>query len=160
MKSNLYLHCFTLLTMFCNPYHFNIHDINIQRPNTEYDLDVDLAGVNSYGHISYKQNSESQKIATLDTHVYKLKPHHIYRLESAFDSTVNTICESKNWLILGRGEKPQQIITNDRGEGSATFIRKLTLFPHGKKFDIHFQVIDQENLAVVLSSKCYQFTVK
>ena len=32
--------------------------------------------------------------------------------------------------------------------------------PSGATFDIHFQVIDEDTQAVVLTSDCYQYTVR
>ena len=38
--------------------------------------------------------------------------------------------------------------------------RDVTAIPSGTEFDIHFQIIDAETLTVVLTSGCYQYTVR
>ena len=61
---------------------------------------------------------------------------------------------------LGKGLTPQSIFTDDEGTGREELFRNLSAFPSGATFDIHFQVIDAATGDVVLTSDCYQFTVR
>ena len=131
------------------------------QPQSPYNLDVQLrGGSKSTGYIIFRQDSDTSKIVTLETTVVALKPNHEYKLQRTVDTTLTGNCSSTAWLTLGKALQPQSIFTNQRGNGGEKLFRSLAAFPSGKKFDIHFQVIDQENMAVVLTSDCYQFTVR
>ena len=41
----------------------------------------------------------------------------------------------------------------------AELFRSVAAFPVGSTFDIHFQVVDATTGAVVLQSRCYEFTI-
>ncbi|HEY6243766.1 MAG TPA: hypothetical protein VIX17_07465 [Pyrinomonadaceae bacterium] len=45
------------------------------------------------------------------------------------------------------------------GRMSYFVFRNVAAFPAGTEFDIHFRVVEEATGAVVLTSKCYQFTI-
>ncbi|HZG26469.1 MAG TPA: hypothetical protein VEZ17_17900, partial [Chitinophagaceae bacterium] len=83
-------------------------------------------------------------------------------LQRAVDAinVVDGNCTSTSWLTLGRGLTAQSILTNANGTGTEVLWRDVSTIATGSTFDIHFQVIDATNMAVVLSSDCYQYTVR
>ena len=81
-------------------------------------------------------------------------------LQRAVDTNLDGICTSTAWLTLGQGPQPKAIVTDDSGTGRADLFRDLSAVAVGKAFDIHFQVIDAESKAVVLTSDCYRFVVR
>lgn len=127
-----------------------------------FDLDVALRGGKSLGYIKFRQDPDPAKIITLDTWVTGLEPNHHYLLQRAVDAInmVDGNCTSTTWLTLGKGLVPQSILTDDQGKGSEEFWRDITAIPSGSTFDIHFQVVDAETMAVVLSSDCYDYQVR
>ena len=126
-----------------------------------YNLDVKLSGQgNKKGNIKFRQDPDPAKIVTLDTKVQHLQPNHEYLLQRAVDQTIDGNCTSTAWLTLGLGTTPQTIGTNGGGNGHEELWRDLSAAPTGAVFDIHFQVVDAANTAVVLTSGCYQFTVR
>ncbi len=143
-------------------------------PKVHYNLDVILRGIDgsagkeekddghgdSFGHIKFRQNPDAAKIVTLDVWVHGLLPNHIYLLQRAVDTNLDGNCTSTAWLTLGKGLTPQSILTDDEGIGREDLWRDVSSVPSGSTFDIHFQIVDQDNLAVVLSSDCYQYTVR
>lgn len=74
--------------------------------------------------------------------------------------TYNTGCSSIAWLTLGKGLQPQAIETDEHGNGKANLWRDVTATARGTSFHIHFQVIDATNLATVLTSDCFDYTVR
>jgi hypothetical protein len=112
-----------------------------------------------FGHVTFRQPNDADKIVYLDTWVRGLAPNHDYLLQRAADTTLDGICSSAAWLTLGRGLTPQAISTDDRGTGRADLFRNLGAFPAGAQFDIRFRVIDAVTLAPVLASDCYRFAV-
>jgi hypothetical protein len=126
-----------------------------------FNLEVILRGEgNSFGHIKFRQDVDPSKIITLDTWVRDLEPNHQYLLQRAVDATVDGNCTSTTWLTLGKGLTPQSILTDDNGTGEEELWRDVSAVATGSKFDIHFQVIDAESMAVVLDSDCYQYVVR
>jgi len=118
----------------------------------------DVTGNGGFGHVTFRQPNDADRIVYLDTWVRDLKPNTEYRLQRATDVNVNDDCTGTNWLTLGMGTVPQSITTDSRGTGRAALFRNLAAFPVGSTFDIHFRVIDAGG-AVVLESSCYQFVV-
>jgi hypothetical protein len=126
-----------------------------------YNLDIDLDGTgNRKGSIKFRQDPDPARIVTLDTKVHHLQPNHEYLLQRAVDQTIDGNCTGTNWLTLGLGLTPQSILTNGGGNGHEELWRDLSAIPSGTVFDIHFQVLDAANNAVVLTSGCYQYTVR
>jgi hypothetical protein len=114
----------------------------------------------SFGHIKFRQDPDVAKIITLDVWVRGLKPNHTYLLQRAVDTNLDGNCTGTAWLTLGKGLTPQSILTDDEGTGREDLWRDVSAVPSGSTFDIHFQIVDQDNLAVVLASDCYQYTVR
>ena len=125
----------------------------------EYNLDVSLAGGKGQGYIKFRQDPDAAKIINLDIKVNRLAPNREYLLQRAVDSADNN-CTSTAWLTLGKGLTPQSIKTDNAGNGEEALWRDVTALPTGAKYDIHFQVIDAVSLEVVLTSGCYQYTIR
>jgi hypothetical protein len=102
--------------------------------------------------------NDAERIVNLDVWVRDLQPNSHYRLQRATDANVNDDCTGTNWLTLGKGSVPQDIVTDARGTGRAELFRNLGTTAVGSQFDIHFRVIDAAGTPV-LNSDCYQFTV-
>ena len=118
----------------------------------------DPAGGGAQGHVKFRQPNDANQIVYLDTWVRDLNPNAHYRLQRATDGTVNDNCTGTNWLTLGKGSTPQDIVTDDRGTGREELFRDLGASAAGSAFDIHFRIIDA-SAAVVLESDCYQFVI-
>lgn len=129
------------------------------KPN--FNLDIKLRGEGS-GRIKFRQpkNDGTTHIVYLDVKVRHLQPNTSYLLQRAVDATLDGNCTSEAWLTLGKGPVPQSITTNERGKGREQLFRVFSAASVGSTFDIHFRVIRQDNSMVVLTSKCYQFTVR
>lgn len=112
------------------------------------------------GLVKFRQPDDSDKIVYLDVKVRHLAPNTEYLLQRAVDTTVDDNCTSSGWLTLGLGTTPQTILTDSRGFGDEALFRNLGATPVGTRFDIHFRVIEAATSAVVLTSDCYQFTVR
>jgi hypothetical protein len=128
-----------------------------------FNLNVTLHGKGTQsGYIKFRQDADSAKIITLETKISHLLPRHEYLLQRAVDAinVVDGNCTSTSWLTLGRGLTAQSILTNANGTGTEVLWRDVSTIATGSTFDIHFQVIDATNMAVVLSSDCYQYTVR
>jgi hypothetical protein len=126
-----------------------------------YNLDVTLNGAgNSKGDIKFRQDPDPVKIVTLNTKVKHLQANHEYLLQRAVDQTIDGNCTGTAWLTLGLGLTPQSISTNGGGNGHEELWRDLSAIPSGTVFNINFRVIDATNMAVVLTSGCYQYTVR
>ena len=127
-------------------------------PETPYfNLEVVLRG-EGFGLIKFRQPNDDAFIVYLDVWVRDLAPNTSYLLQRAVDTNVDDNCTSTAWLTLGRGLQPQSITTDATGTGREKLFRILPPSP-GSEFDIHFRVIEEETSAVVLTSKCYQFTI-
>ena len=140
----------------------SVTDQNVPGPETpNFNLEVILRGEDKrFGLVKFRQDNDANKIVTLDVWVRDLEPNHMYLLQRAVDTQLDGNCTGTAWLTLGRGLDPQSIQTNAAGTGSAALFRDLSAAPSGSTFDIHFQVIDAATSVVVLSSDCYQFTVR
>jgi hypothetical protein len=130
-----------------------------------YNLDVVLNGntkEKQFGFIKFRQDPDTARIITLETSVVNLIPNHEYLLQRAVDApnVVDGNCTSTSWLTLGKGLTPQSILTDAHGNGSEELWRNVSAVARGTSFDIHFQVIDATSLATVLTSDCYQYTVR
>ena len=130
-----------------------------------FNLEVILRGAGkSFGLVKFRQDVDPAKIITLDTWVRDLAPNHHYKLQRAVDmiNVIDGNCTSSNWLTLGKGLSlpVQTILTDDSGTGREDLWRSVAALPSGSMFDIHFRVIDAVTMAVVLTSECYQYTVR
>jgi len=125
-----------------------------------YNLEVILRG-DGFGHVKFRQpgNNDAHTVF-LGVRVRDLEPNTSYQLERAVDRTLDGNCTSTSWLTLGKGAVPQSIVTDEKGTGTAHLFRTFPLNLVGVTFDIHFHVIRQDTKAVVLTSECYQFTVR
>jgi hypothetical protein len=132
--------------------------------NPLYDLDVPLksAGKSSgAGFMKFRQNPDTARVITLDTWVTKLLPNHAYVLQRAVNPVTDiTGCSSTAWLTLGEGLQPKSILTNSHGNGNANLWRDISSVARGTAFHIHFQVVDAATLSPVLTSDCYDYTVR
>ncbi|WP_460911295.1 hypothetical protein [Spirosoma areae] len=132
-----------------------------QLPQPKYNLDVTLRGTGkASGFVKFQQFTDRPFTIFLDTSVQGLEPNTNYVLQRAVDTNLDGNCTSTSWLTLGKGLVPQTILTDNLGTGSAALFRDVSAFPSGTTFDIHFQVVNQQTLAVVLTSDCYQYTVR
>lgn len=129
--------------------------------NSNFNLEVNLKGEgNRSGHIHFRQDKDPAKIITLDIKVHHLEPNREYLLQRAVDTNLDGNCTSTSWLTLGHGLQPQSIFTDDKGNGTEELWRDVSMVASGATFDIHFQVIDAVTKEVVLTSGCYQYTVR
>lgn len=124
-----------------------------------FDLEIILRG-DGFGLVKFRQPDDGLRTVHLDTQLRHLTPNTSYALQRAVDANVNGECTSSKWLTLGKGAMAQTITTDSRGSGREELFRNLSANPVGAKFDIHFRVIDATTSAVVLTSDCYQFTVR
>ena len=136
---------------------------NLRTAPPPFNLEVILRGDGkSFGLVKFRQDVDPSKIITLDTWVRNLAPNHQYKLQRAVDmiNVIDGNCTSTNWLTLGKGLTPQTILTDDKGTGREDLWRSVAALPTGSIFDIHFRVVDAVTMAVVLTSDCYQYTVR
>ena len=125
-----------------------------------YNLEVILRG-DGFGHVKFRQpGNDGAHTVFLGVRVRDLEPNTSYQLERAVDRTLDGNCTSTDWLTLGKGTVPQSIVTDEHGTGTADLFRTFPAALVGVTFDIHFHVIRQDTKAVVLTSECYQFTVR
>ena len=128
-----------------------------------YDLNVVLFSTprsSELGFIQFRQNVDEPKVIHLDTRVHGLEPNTNYLLQRAVDTVLDGNCTSSMWLTLGAGLSPLAIVTNDKGSGEAEIFRSVAAIAGGTTFDIHFQIIKESTSEVVLTSDCYQYTVR
>ena len=123
-----------------------------------FNIEAVLRG-DGFGLVKFRQPNDADKIVYLDVWVRDLAPNTSYLLQRATDTNVDDNCTSTAWLTLGKGLVPQSIITDETGTGREELFRNVGAFPAGSEFDIHFRVIKEDTSAVVLTSKCYQFTI-
>jgi hypothetical protein len=134
---------------------------NANAETPRFNLEIILRGEgNAFGLVKFRQAADPAKIITLDVWVRDLGANHAYLLQRATDPIVDGDCTSTSWLTLGKGLTPQSIVTDANGEGREDLWRDVTAISSGSTFDIHFRVIDAVSLAVVLTSDCYQYTVR
>lgn len=126
-----------------------------------YNLNVVLTGDNTaFGVIKFRQRKNETQLIHLDTWVSNLEPNTTYLLQRAVDTMLDGDCTGTSWLTLGEGLEPQSILTNCNGSGKAELFRSVATIPVGSTFDIHFQIVKESTSEVVLSSGCYEYTVK
>lgn len=128
--------------------------------NQGEDRDGDRDEDHMLGHIKFRQDKDTPKIVSLDVWVHGLEPNHSYQLQRAVDTNLDGNCTSTTWLTLGKGLTPQSIMTDSKGMGQEDLWRDVSSVASGSTFDIHFQIIDELTSAVVLTSDCYQYTVR
>lgn len=132
-----------------------------QIPQPNFDLDVTLMGEGkASGFVKFRQLPEKPFTINLETSVQGLDPYTNYVLQRAVDTNLDGNCTSTSWLTLGKGLVAQAITTDNLGAGTAALFRDVSAFPAGTTFDIHFQIINLQTSAVVLTSNCYQYSVK
>ena len=129
-----------------------------------YNLEVLLRPVGSgdgFGHVKFRQaGNDDAQIIDLGVWVRDLAPNTEYLLQRATDMTLNGSCTGTNWLTLGKGPVPQSITTDETGTGREDLFRIITN-PAGSTFDIYFRIVRKDAPTVpVLTSECYQFSVK
>lgn len=127
-----------------------------ETPN--FNLEVILRG-DGFGLVKFRQPNDDARIVHLDVWLRDLAPNTSYLLQRAVDTNVDDNCTSTAWLTLGKGLLPQSITTDETGTGREELSRNLGAAPPGSEFDIHFRVIEEATSTVVLTSKCYQFTI-
>ena len=137
-----------------------------KKSNTEvaldprFNLDVILKGTQGSGSVKFRQDSDTSKIITLITELHNMLPNHEFKLQRAVDTTIDGNCTGTAWLTLGKGLQPQSIFTDGDGTGTQNLWRSVAALASGTRFDIHFQITDAVTSAVVLTSDCYQYTVR
>lgn len=126
-----------------------------------FQLEVVLRGEDkAFGLVKFRQDNDAEKIVTLDVWVRDLEPDHQYLLQRAVDTNLDGECASTSWLTLGKGLQAQAITTDEKGTGREELWRDLSALASGATFDIHFRVVDAETMEVVLTSDCYQYSVR
>lgn len=142
----------------------DVSDARRRDPNApNYNLNVLLLPTekcSGLGFIKFRQNVGETQLIHLDTWVHGLQPNTNYLLQRAVDTTLDGNCTGTTWLTLGKGLDPFPITTNNWGIGKAELFRSVSTIPVGSTFDIHFQIIKESTLEVVLTSDCYQYTVR
>ena len=133
--------------------------------DSAYDLNVALRGdaksmPGSSGYIEFRQDPDTARIVDLNTWVHNLQPNHSYLLQRAVNPITDADCSSTAWLTLGLGLTPQDIMTDNHGDGHADLWRDITSAARGAQFHIHFQIVDGVTMATVLTSDCYDYTVR
>ncbi len=129
--------------------------------NPNFNLEVILRGEDkSFGHVKFRQDNDASKVISLDVWVRDLEPDHDYLLQRAVDTNLDGDCTGTSWLTLGKGLVPQSIRTDDKGTGNEELWRDVSAIATGATFDIHFRVLDAVTSAIVLTSYCYQYTVR
>jgi hypothetical protein len=118
------------------------------------------AADDGFGRVIFSQPKDEDKIVYLKVRLHGLAPGHGYYLQRATDTTVDGDCTGTNWLTLGQGPEPQELVTDEKGKADAELFRDLAAVPTGTEFDIRFRVIDEVGGAVVLESGCDQFVVR
>jgi hypothetical protein len=130
-----------------------------------YNLEVLLRPVGSgdgFGHVKFRQpGNDNAEIIYLDVWVRDLEPNTEYQLQRAVRPNPTGACTTTSaWLPLGKGLVPQSITTDDKGTGREDLFRILTN-PPGSTFDIQFRIVRKDAPTVpVLTSECYQYSVK
>ena len=131
------------------------------RDTVNYNLDVILLGPGKgFGYIKFRQHKNESQMIYLDTWVVGLQPNTSYQLQRAVDTVLDGNCTGTSWLTLGKGLVPQSIVTNNWGSGVAELFRSVAAIPVGSTFDIHFRIVKENTEEVVLSSSCYEYTVR
>lgn len=127
-----------------------------------YNLNVYFKGdkVTTCAYVEFRQAVDNAQFIHLDTWVHGLEPNSNYILQRAVDTTIDGNCTSTTWLTLGKGLTAQSIVTDEKGAGYAELFRSVSMIAVGTKFDIHFQILKESDSAVVLTSDCYQYTVR
>jgi hypothetical protein len=128
-----------------------------------YNLNVFLytgAQESSFGTIMFRQYENETQLVHLDTWLHNLEPNTNYLLQRAVDTTLDGNCTSTMWLTLGKGLDPYAITTDKNGHAKAELFRSVATVPVGTTFDIHFQILKESTLEVVLASDCYEYTVR
>jgi hypothetical protein len=126
-----------------------------------FNLEVILRGADgAFGHVSFRQANDAEKLVTLDVWVRDLEPNHTYLLQRAVDTNLDGECTGTAWLTLGKGLTPGAIETDDKGRGKAALYRDLSAIATGTGFDINFRIVDATSMAVVLTSDCYRYVIR
>ncbi len=120
----------------------------------------DAKSPKSSGYMEFRQDPDTARVIDLNTWVHNLEPNHSYLLQRAVDPITNPDCASTAWLTLGLGLTPQDILTNSKGDGHADLWRNISSVARGTQFHIHFQIVDAVTLATVLTSDCFDYTVR
>jgi hypothetical protein len=133
-----------------------------------YNLEVLLRG-DGFGHVKFRQSgNDVADTVFLGVWVRDLEPNTSYHLQRATDGGATLgdgNCTGTNWLTLGFGNSsPQSFTTDDKGTATADFFRIFSQPMFNTAFDIHFHVVRGNDVLavapVVLTSDCYQFTIR
>lgn len=151
-----------------SPEEFNAHGssdawiFGIPDNGPYYNLNVFLQGESrkANGFIGFRQLKNETQMIHLYTWIHGLEPNTSYVLQRAVDTELDGNCTSNSWLTLGEGLAPKSIVTNRGGSGYAELWRSVASIPVGSTFDIHFQIVMESTAEVVLSSDCYEYTVR
>ena len=82
----------------------------------------------SSGYIEFRQDPDTARIIDLNTWVHNLEPNHSYLLQRAVNPITDADCSSTAWLTLGLGLTPQDIQTDEHGDGHADLWRAVAIF--------------------------------
>ena len=129
----------------------------------EYNLNVLLLPNeknHAMGFVKFRQHEDGAQFINLDTWVHGLEPNTNYLLQRAVDTVLDGNCTGITWITLGKGLDPFPIATNSWGMGKAELFRSVSAIAVGTSFDIHFQIVKESTMEVVLTSDCYQYTVR
>ena len=108
------------------------------------------------GHVKFRQPNDAQLVVELGVTVRGLAPNTHYQLQRAVDAFDGN-CTSTAWLTLGKGTVPQDIVTDDDGNGSEDLFRAVS--PEGAEFDIRQRIVLAGTSTVVLISNCHEYTI-
>ena len=123
-----------------------------------YNLEVILRG-DGFGHVKFRQpGNDDAHTVFLGVWVRDLEPNTTYQLQRAVDTTLDGNCTGTAWVTLGFNS-PGSFTTDDKGTATADFFRTFTS-SIGSTFDIYFRVVLAGTTTAVLTSDCYQFTIR
>lgn len=138
---------------------------NVQKPFSDepsFNLNIFFSGSkpSMCGFVEFRQQTDNAQFIHLDTWVHGLEPSTNYLLQRAVDTTLDGDCSSTDWLTLGKGMTPQSITTDGSGDAYVELYRSVAAIAVGTTFDIHFQIIKESDSSVILTSDCYEYTVR
>ena len=116
---------------------------------------------NEFGFIKFRQDRYTAKIIILET-VRNLNRimNTCYSGPWTQQMLLMAIAQVLSWLTLGKGLNSSIHLNRCHGNGNEQLWRDVTAAARGTSFDIHFRIIDATSMEVVLTSDCYQYTVR
>jgi hypothetical protein len=116
------------------------------------------------GLIKFRQPVDDKVIVYLDVTLRRMARNHSYYVERGADPVVDGNCapdaETAMWARLGQGPVPDAVNIDRKGNGRALLFRELPPTAVGVTFDLHFRVVDAITGAIVLRSRCFQYTAR